>query len=61
MAMEDPKNRVPKHNDTVTVEGRTGRFVVIGIDSLHETVEVRTTSAPITVVRDVPWSAISCL
>jgi hypothetical protein len=26
-------NRVPRQNDTVTVDGRTGSFAVIGIDS----------------------------
>jgi hypothetical protein len=30
LSLED---RVPKQNDTVTVEGRTGSFVVIGIDA----------------------------
>jgi hypothetical protein len=45
---------------SVTVAGRTGNFLVIGIDSLTKTVEVRTTSASFSasfvVVKDVPWT-----
>jgi hypothetical protein len=56
--MTSPENRVPKQNETVTLEGRTGRFSVIGIDSINKTVEVRTVSAPVVVVKDVPWATI---
>jgi AraC-like DNA-binding protein len=59
------ENRIPKQNDTVTVEGRTDRFLVIGIDSINKTVEVRTTSASFSasfvVVKGVPWTAVSYL
>jgi len=52
-------NRVPEHNDTVTVEGRQGRFFVIGIDSINKTVDVRSASAPVVIVKGVPWTTIS--
>jgi hypothetical protein len=58
-------NRVPTQHEAVTVAGREGRFLVIGIDSLTKTVEVRTTSvafsASFVVVKDVPWTTISYL
>ena len=54
------KDRLPKQHDTVTVEGRTGRFVIVGIDSIHKTVEVKTTSAlPVVIVKGVPWADLS--
>jgi hypothetical protein len=54
------KTRVPKQHDTVTVKGRTGKFLVIGIDSINKTVEMRTTTtAPVAVLKDVPWTIIS--
>ena len=52
-------NRVPKHNDPVTVEGRQGNFFVIGIDLTHQTVEVTTVSAPDATIKDVPWTTVS--
>ena len=56
----DTESRAPKQNDTVTVEGRTGRFVIVGIDSIHKTVEVKTTSAlPVVIVKGVPWADLS--
>jgi hypothetical protein len=63
--MANLENRIPKQNDSVTVEGRKGRFLVIGIDSINKTVEVRTTSASFSgsfvVVKDVPWATVSYL
>jgi hypothetical protein len=56
--MASLENRAPKHNDTVTVEGRTGSFAVIGIDAMNKTVEVRGTSAPFAVFR-TPWATIT--
>lgn len=54
------ETRAPKQNDRVTVTGHTGRFVVISIDSIHKTVEVRTTATmPVIVAKDVPWTAIT--
>jgi hypothetical protein len=63
--MANLENRVPTQHDAITVAGRTGRFLVIGIDPLTKTVEVRTTSASFSasfvVVKDVPWTTISYL
>jgi hypothetical protein len=63
--MANRENRVPTQHDAVTVAGRTDRFLVIGIDPLTKTVEVRTTSASFSasfiVVKDVPWTTISYL
>ena len=63
--MANLETRVPKQNDSVTVEGRAGRFLVIGIDPINKTVEVRTTSASFSasfvVVKDVPWATVSYL
>jgi hypothetical protein len=63
--MANLENRIPKKNDSVTVEGRKGRFLVIGIDSINKTVEVRTTSASFSasfvVFKDVPWATVSYL
>ena len=63
--MANLENRVPTQHDAVTVAGRTGNFLVIGIDSITKTVEVRTTSASFSasfvVVKDVPWTTISYL
>ena len=56
--MASLENRAPKHNDTVTVEGRTGIFAVIGIDAVNKIVEVRATLAPFAVFR-APWATIS--
>ena len=56
--MASLENRAPKHNDTVTVEGRTGIFTVIGIDAINKTVEVRATLAPFAVFR-APWATIA--
>jgi hypothetical protein len=50
---------VPKQNDAVTLAGRAGRFLVIGIDSIHKTVEVRTTLDPAAIVKDVPWTNLA--
>jgi hypothetical protein len=52
------ETRTPKHNDTVTVEGRTGSFAVIGVDAINKIVELRATSAPFAVFR-APWTTIS--
>jgi hypothetical protein len=52
------ENRIPKQNDTVTVEGQTGSFVIIGIDAMNKTVEVRATSAPFAVFT-ASWATIS--
>lgn len=59
--MANLENRVPTKHDAVTVAGRKGRFLVIGIDSVTKTVEGRTTSASFVVVKDVPWTTISYL
>ena len=59
--MENRENRVPTQHDTVALAGRKGNFLVIGIDSINKTVEVRTTSASFVVVKDVPWATISYL
>jgi len=56
--MANLETRVPKHNDTVTVEGRAGSFAVIGIDAINKIVEVRATLAPFAVFR-APWATIS--
>ena len=56
--MANLETRVPKQNDTVTVEGRAGSFAVIGIDAVNKTVEVRGTSAPFALFR-APWATIS--
>jgi hypothetical protein len=56
--MANLETRVPKQNDTVTVEGRTGSFAVIGIDAMNKTVEVRATLAPFAVFR-APWASIT--
>jgi hypothetical protein len=56
--MASLENRVPKHHDTVTVEGRTGSFAVIGIDATNKTVEVRATLAPFDVFI-APWATIA--
>ena len=52
------ENRIPKQNDTVTVEGHTGSFVIIGIDAMNKTVEVRATLAPFGVFI-APWATIA--
>jgi hypothetical protein len=57
--MVNSENRVPKQHEMVTLAGRTGSFLVIGIDSINKTVEVRTTSASLVPVKDVPWTTIS--
>jgi hypothetical protein len=59
--MANLENRVPTQHDTVALAGRRGKFLVIGIDSINKTVEVRTTSASFVVVKDVPWKTISYL
>jgi hypothetical protein len=51
---------IPKQNDAITLAGRDGRFLVIGIDSINKTVEVRTMSNPVAIVKDVPWTTL-CL
>ena len=56
--MPNLESRTPKQNDTVTVEGRTGSFAVIGIDAINKTVEVRATLAPFAVFR-APWTTIT--
>ena len=56
--MPNLESRTPKQNDTVTVEGRTGSFAVIGIDAMNKTVEVRGTLAPFAVFR-TPWATIT--
>ena len=56
--MANLETRTPKHNDTVTVEGRTGSFPVIGVDTTNKTVEVRATVAPF-VVLIAPWATLS--
>jgi hypothetical protein len=56
--MASLENRAPKQNDTLTVEGQTGSFVVIGIDAINKTVEVRATSAPFDVFK-APSATIS--
>ena len=56
--MASLETRVPKHNDTVTLEGRTGSFAVIGIDAINKTVEVRATLAPYGVFV-TPWATIT--
>lgn len=56
--MANLETRVPKHNDTVTVEGRTGSFAIIGIDAIHKTVEVRAMLAPFGVFT-APWATIT--
>ena len=56
--MASLENRAPKQNDTVIVEGQTGSFVVIGIDAINKTVEVRAKSAPFDVFK-APWATIS--
>jgi hypothetical protein len=53
------RNCVPSHHDTVIVAGREGSFFVIGIDSVNETVEVRTASAPFVVIKNVPWANLA--
>jgi hypothetical protein len=55
------EGRVPRLTDTVLLEARTDRFLIIGIDSIQMTVEVRTITNPIKVVKDVPWTAVSYL
>jgi hypothetical protein len=52
---------IPKLNDPVVVEGKTGTFVVIGIDTVKKIANVRTTAGPFIVHQGVPWSAISPL
>ena len=56
--MASLENRTPMQNDTVTVEGRTGRFAVIGIDAIDKTVEGRATFAPFGVLI-APWTTLS--
>ena len=51
------ETRTPKHNDAVTVEGRTGSFAVIGIDAINKIVELRATSAPFAFFI-APWATI---
>jgi hypothetical protein len=55
--MANLETRTPKHNDTVTVEGRTGSFAVIGIDAINKIVELRATSAPFAIF-NAPWATI---
>ena len=55
--MANLETRVPKHNDTVTLEGGTGSFAVICIDAINKIVEVRATLAPFAVFR-APWATI---
>jgi hypothetical protein len=55
------EGRTPRLTDTVLLEARTDRFLIIGIDSIQMTVEVRTITNPIKVVKDVPWTAVSYL
>jgi hypothetical protein len=53
------EGRIPRLTDTVLLKARTDRFLIIGIDSIQMTVEVRTITNPIKVVKDVPWTAVS--
>jgi hypothetical protein len=52
---------MPRLNDPVAIEGKTGTFVVVGIDTVKKIANVRSTTGPFIFHQDVPWSAISCL
>jgi hypothetical protein len=57
----DVAKPIPKLNDPVVIEGKTGIFVVIGIDTVKKIANVRSAAGPYIVHQDVPWSAISSL
>jgi hypothetical protein len=50
---------LPKHGESVTVQDREDRFVVIGIDATNKTVDVRTIADPTVFIRKVSWSLLS--
>jgi hypothetical protein len=50
---------IPKLNDPVVIEGKTGTFVVIGIDNVKKIANVRSAAGPLILHQNVPWSAIS--
>ncbi len=52
---------IPKLNEPVVIEGKTGAFVVIGIDTVKKIANVRSAAGPFIVHQGVPWSAISSL
>jgi hypothetical protein len=49
----------PKINDRILLDGRTGRFVIVGLDVPRMTADVRSTSGEGYMLRSVPWEAIS--
>jgi hypothetical protein len=51
---------IPKMNDTVTVEGMNGRFVVVGIDASTKTALVQTTTVP-PIVHRTPLTTLAHL
>jgi hypothetical protein len=54
-----PRDRVSSYHDAVVVAGRKGSFLVVGIDSINEPVEVRNASAPFVVIKNVPWANLA--
>jgi hypothetical protein len=51
---------IPRMNDTVTVEGVNGRFVVVGVDASTKTALVQTTTTP-PIVQRASWTTLSYL
>jgi hypothetical protein len=51
---------IPRTNDTVTVEGVNGRFVVVGVDASTKTALVQTTTTP-PIVQRASWTTLSYL
>lgn len=59
--MTKPENYIPKINDPVVVEGDHNTFVVVGINAIKETAELRPISSAIVLHTGVPWSTFSYL
>ena len=57
----DMAKPMPELYDPVVIEGKTGTFVVTGIDTVKKIANVRSTTGPFILHQDVPLSAISCL
>ncbi len=54
-------NYTPKIGDRIVLNGRTGKFVVVGLDVPRMTADVRSIVGEEFLQRNVPWEAISDL
>jgi hypothetical protein len=61
MAMEDRKKYIPKMNDSVLLKGLPIPHVVLLVRPGKRTADVRTSTGPVILYYDVPWSKLSLL